>query len=189
MKTCRQCGETKPLDDFYTMAGMRDGHRNECKACSLAAKARRHRDNPEPARERARRWRNANPSKYAALRARQRANGSKARSDRKFHLKRNYGLTLEEYDEMFATQGGVCAICGRAPTAGISLHVDHNHKTGKHRSLTCFRCNNALGDFNDDPELVQKAALYLAQHADPHHDETVALIRSRAAALRPSTLF
>ena len=32
-KTCRICGETKPLEDFYAMVGMRDGHRKECKVC------------------------------------------------------------------------------------------------------------------------------------------------------------
>jgi hypothetical protein len=31
-KRCRKCGEVKSLDDFYRMTGMKDGHRNECKA-------------------------------------------------------------------------------------------------------------------------------------------------------------
>jgi hypothetical protein len=31
LKTCRICGESKPLEAFYKMKGMRDGYRNECK--------------------------------------------------------------------------------------------------------------------------------------------------------------
>jgi hypothetical protein len=45
-KTCRICGETKPLDDFYKMAAMRDCHSNECKQCNLADKRRRYADGP-----------------------------------------------------------------------------------------------------------------------------------------------
>ena len=33
MKTCRKCGETKPLSDFARHAQRRDGHHSYCKAC------------------------------------------------------------------------------------------------------------------------------------------------------------
>jgi hypothetical protein len=36
-KTCNKCGLRKPLSDFYKQVGMRDGHRNNCKVCHLAA--------------------------------------------------------------------------------------------------------------------------------------------------------
>jgi hypothetical protein len=44
--------------------------------------------------------------------------------------------------------------------------------------LLCFRCNNALGDFDDDPELLQNAADYLDR--DP---ELAALTLARVKAL------
>lgn len=55
-----------------------------------------------------------------------------------------YGITAEQYNQMFATQDGVCAICGRPPKTK-RLHVDHDHKTGKIRSLLCMMCNTKLG--------------------------------------------
>ena len=42
------------------------------------------------------------------------------------YLKREYGISLDEYREMVDRQNGVCAICG----SGGKLHVDHDHKTG-----------------------------------------------------------
>lgn len=62
---------------------------------------------------------------------------------------------------MLSEQCGGCAICGRKPRPDISLHLDHDHETGQLRGILCFRCNNALGDFDDDPALLQCALGYL----------------------------
>jgi hypothetical protein len=161
MKTCKKCGKAKPLGEFYRMAGMRDGHRNECKRCNLDANAARHRANPEPARERTRQWARDNPERVAARLAEYRASGRKGISDRRSYLKRKYGITPEHYDALLAEQEGGCAICERPPTPGISLHVDHDHATGDIRGLLCFRCNNALGDFDDDHDRLAAALRYL----------------------------
>ncbi len=32
-KTCRDCGEYKPLTDYYLHSKMKDGHLNKCKVC------------------------------------------------------------------------------------------------------------------------------------------------------------
>lgn len=164
MKRCTKCGSTKPLDDFYRMAGMRDGHRNECKACNLAAQAARNRANPQRNRDRVRQWQREHPDRVAEKAAEYRASGRKAISNRKSHLKRRFGLTIEMYDQMLAQQGGVCRLCGRPPAPDRSLHVDHDHSTGRVRSLLCFTCNNALGDFEDDPVRLMAAASYVAEH-------------------------
>jgi hypothetical protein len=79
-----------------------------------------------------------------------------------------YGFTPEEYDEMFAAQEGKCAICKRVPSGnGVDRHnlvVDHDHDTGKVRSLLCDFCNRGLGIFRDSPDDLIAAAAYLLQH-------------------------
>ncbi len=81
-------------------------------------------------------------------------------------LQIKYGITATVYAEMLAEQGGVCAICGLPETimrAGrvMQLSVDHCHTTTEVRGLLCSDCNNGLGRFKDDPELLLRAAAYL----------------------------
>ena len=82
------------------------------------------------------------------------------------HLKKHYGITLEWYNEQHEKQNGLCAICGKPETAvvrgnRISLAVDHCHETGKVRGLLCRACNNAIGAFNHDINVLNKAIAYL----------------------------
>lgn len=80
-------------------------------------------------------------------------------SGRRCHLKRKFGITVEDYDRMLSAQGGVCMIC-RKPSQN-NLHVDHCHKTGIVRSLLCGHCNRMIGLAGDDPMVLISAAEYL----------------------------
>ncbi len=182
MKACRICRETKPLDEYYRASGTRDGYRSECKACNGAMSARRYRENPGPVIERAKKWNRENAERYNERMRAYQESGKKAVSDRKSYLKRTYGLTLEQYDAMFASQDGVCAICGKPPSNGFVLHVDHDHVTGAIRGLLHFTCNNLLGDAEDDPVVLRSAATYV-EAADPETQRMVRLARERAYAL------
>lgn len=74
-----------------------------------------------------------------------------------------YGITKVEYNAMLSVVPG-CAICGRLPGAtngGRRLAVDHDHDTGRVRGLLCESCNNGLGRFKDNPQLLTAAAEYL----------------------------
>lgn len=75
-------------------------------------------------------------------------------------LRRLYGITLEQYNEMLKRQDGVCKICFRSPKKK-SLSVDHCHRTGKVRGLLCDHCNRALGWLQDDPKLLARSIDYL----------------------------
>jgi hypothetical protein len=58
---------------------------------------------------------------------------------------------------MLQAQNGVCAICRTAEAA----HIDHDHVTGAVRGMLCFRCNAALGQLDDNPDVLVRAARYL----------------------------
>lgn len=83
---------------------------------------------------------------------------------RKYHLMRNYGITSKQYNQMFEEQNGVCAICN-LPEINRKLSVDHNHKTGKVRSLLCQSCNARLGVV-EDKNFNKRAKQYLKGHSD-----------------------
>ena len=88
-------------------------------------------------------------------RSRERVGGA-----RTYHLTHRYGITADEADLMLEAQGGVCAICRAVPAA----HVDHDHSTGRVRALLCFNCNGGLGQFRDDPAVLQAAVFYVEHH-------------------------
>lgn len=56
--------------------------------------------------------------------------------------RRGINITYTQYDKMLRSQHGRCALCRRVPKRALA--VDHNHKTGKVRGLTCFRCNRFI---------------------------------------------
>ncbi len=75
---------------------------------------------------------------------------------------RAYGITLEDYNRMFAEQNGCCAICGKHQTElDRTLAVDHCHKSGKVRKLLCIKCNAVLGLVNDNIDLLEELILYV----------------------------
>jgi hypothetical protein len=103
-----------------------------------------------------------------------RAAGKKKISDRKSHLKRKYGLTLEEFDALLASRGGGCAICGKAGAD----NVDHDHRTGRVRGILCWNCNIAIGQLEDDSDRARAMAEYLDVD-----DELGGVARDRVLAL------
>lgn len=76
-------------------------------------------------------------------------------------LRRLYGISLEGFNKILKTQGGVCAICKGPPTKK-GFMVDHDHKTGKVRGILCHHCNAALGALRDSQVIVASALDYLA---------------------------
>ena len=81
-------------------------------------------------------------------------------------LKRNFGLSVDAYNQMLESQEQRCAICGKhAETLPRRLAVDHCHETGKVRALLCHHCNAGLGHYFDNIHLLSKAIEYLSEHA------------------------
>jgi hypothetical protein len=102
-------------------------------------------------------WQKANPEKVrTAHKAWTRANPEKVRASK---LRCSYGLTPADFDRLFASQNGACAICQLPLTKGAA--VDHDHETGHVRGLLHGACNSALGRFRDSPATLRYAAQYL----------------------------
>ncbi len=59
-------------------------------------------------------------------------------------LRRDFGITLEDYAWMEHRQNRVCAICLESCPSGQSLAVDHNHETEAVRGLLCIECNREV---------------------------------------------
>lgn len=144
-KSCFICRQTFPLDNFYSTV-KRNGRRywdSYCKPCACKKRS------------------SYPPGKLL---------------DRPAWIRKKnlalYGLTIEMFDSMVDSQGGVCAICNR-PETHINprtkklrrLNVDHDHATGKVRGLLCSKCNRGIGQLGDSIELMKAALAYLEYHA------------------------
>ena len=96
-------------------------------------------------------------------RARRKATQRKAREVRWRTL---YNLTPEQYDALYEAQGGVCWLCQRHTGATRALSVEHDHASGRVRSLACRPCNDFLGHLRDDPKMAQRFVDYLVASAE-----------------------
>ncbi len=133
-KRCPQCQETKLASEFGRWCSGPDGLKPYCRPCDGAKQREsfaRHR-----------------PRRLAELSIYSRA----------YHLRTEYGLTVESFAALQKSQADQCAICKRLGT----LHVDHCHKSGAVRGLLCRECNLALGYAKDDPARLEAAIRYLA---------------------------
>lgn len=101
--------------------------------------------NTEAKNEYLRKWRADNPEKRRHWRRSEKGQ----QYQRIWELRTKYGLTVADYERMFAEQGGRCAICGTESPGAHKKHfaVDHCHKTGRVRGLLCSPCNTNLGWF------------------------------------------
>lgn len=141
-KICKTCGETKDEADFYR--SRRDGLRPSCKAC-ISAKRKAEYVTGQGSRSR--------ETSYAQV------------------LKREYGLTLDEYNALLRKQAHRCAICRRPQNAVVRkgrgeprrLAVDHDHVTGTIRGLLCHRCNILVWALEDNHTTLDAIRRYVEE--------------------------
>jgi len=77
-------------------------------------------------------------------------------------LKRRFGITLDQFNEMYKKQEGKCLICNATESMlGHRLAVDHCHTTGKIRGLLCKSCNMGIGNLKENVDNLQNAIKYL----------------------------
>lgn len=105
-------------------------------------------------------WRDANPDKLKAYNIKHRAENAEGikKSLRDYALRTTYGITLDEYNHIFTSQGNCCAVCQHTSRR---MHVDHDHQTGRIRGILCHNCNIALGLLQDNEHTLTNLAAYL----------------------------
>lgn len=149
-KACTMCGETKPLEDFVRNRNFFDGRNHVCKAC-LYPQRKTYGEIPE--------------NRKALLEKQKARYWKDPERGRDYHAKLLYGAPRGTYRRLFEMQGGKCAICESEKPLGHAratrFHFDHCHTTKEIRGLLCTRCNQAIGQLQDSPELLRKAAAYL----------------------------
>ncbi len=181
-KQCPDCGLVKPLEAFSRNAARPDGLQFYCKDCYSTRAARTYRSRQarkgRAVRERAdvpaghkfcpgcreisalSNWHRIATSSdgYASY-----CKNCRRQQGEADHLRRTFGLTIEQRDALFVAQDGLCAICRSRPIK----HIDHDHPTGKVRGGLCGPCNMGLGQFDDEPGRLRAAARYLELHQKP----------------------
>jgi hypothetical protein len=137
IKKCPKCSEVKEHSLFYRNSSAKDNCSPYCKVCS-----------------------NFRTTSYA------KENKDKIQPKLVgYALKRRYGISVNDYEELLKLQDFKCKICGTDKCkSGRNFAVDHDHITGRVRGLLCSACNQGLGNFKDSPELLQKAIKYLNEN-------------------------
>lgn len=143
MKTCTKCLITKHDWCFYVYTES-DKHTTgklhaSCKKCQNEARANHRKENPILTSANARRCK----------------------------IKRLFGITEKQYNDLLSFQSDVCAICKKKSRDGRRLHIDHNHTTKQVRGLLCHDCNRGIGIFKDDYELLESALKYIKDPIAP----------------------
>lgn len=175
-KICRICLIEKDLTDYHWDSAHHRTRSHRCKQCTneygrrwKAANYARHKKYNDEWYQRNKERAKAVRRLRIPLKGRPKKTPEQAREARwRQFLKRYHQMTVAIYEAMIARQDGKCAICRRTPTmvgGRRALYIDHNHETGITRELLCYRCNSAIGFFEEDQDVMLAAIDYLRKHA------------------------
>lgn len=155
MKTCKGCGSTLSLDNYYIVkqGKTKPVYGARCKSCSsLKSKERWNKKSIEEKKE----YYVNNRDRYS----------DEERLE--IRLKGRYGISPEYFEEMKRKCNDRCEICNTGLTYGSAhkhnARIDHSHSTLKVRGLLCHKCNTILGMCNDHIGILNNAMEYLKKH-------------------------
>lgn len=133
-----------------------------CKECYNARKKKWRLDNPEKQKRSEDGWRQRNPDKHMKRVSSwiERNKDRHRRVNADAHFRREYGISIEDYEASYAAQNGRCRICKEQNEV---LCVDHDHASGQVRDLLCRRCNSVLGFVNENPQVLSEMIAYIGR--------------------------
>lgn len=147
IRLCKTCNTYKTAEEFHKEAKKPDGLKTQCKECANKRGRLHYATSPERSRKQKEHARRKNLQQY--------------------------GLTVEAYEQLLKDQNYCCAICKSVNSNGSRLSVDHCHKSGELRALTCNKCNVMLGMAQDNPAILRAGADYLERMNDPDLERQV----------------
>ena len=146
LKICSKCKKEYPNNKeyFYKRSDAKDGLKHQCINCCKEYTIKYREENREKMRECKKKWYEKNKEKEIERQKKYKKENPKKWKNT--HLKRTFGITMKEYNQILEEQNRKCRICGiHQSKLKTSLCVDHNHKTGKISGLLCNNCNMMLG--------------------------------------------
>jgi hypothetical protein len=167
---CVECGNLLTANNWQPSKKERNSKR--CSSCCNARSAKWKESNPEKVKEYKNKWSIKNKDKIKIYKTK-----VTTENKRKHSIKTYYGVSWEEYLNIYQKSDGKCSICATP----LSVHkeqnketacVDHCHTTGKIRGILCRTCNRGIGYLRDSPELLKIAAGYLEKHNAKIQNET-----------------
>ncbi len=77
-------------------------------------------------------------------------------------IEHQYGVSREQWEACFESQGRRCGCCGSTdPGKGRNWQTEHDHKTKVFRGITCLSCNVMLGAARDSVDKLRAGIEYL----------------------------
>lgn len=78
----------------------------------------------------------------------------------KKHIWQKHRFTMEDWQTIYDTQKGCCAICGKHQSILTRrLYLDHCHETNVVRGLLCPQCNTQLGWYETKKNIIDQFIL------------------------------
>lgn len=163
-KACTRCHEVKSLREYHNSMATKDGLYAMCKPCVRAKNNAWRRANKGKVAECKRRyymnnWEAIRQHRKAYMATRQ---VEAAEYRRRWNLAKRYGITMEQYADLWDRQGRACGLCGKQGTRTV---VDHDHATNVVRGILCPGCNVGLGLLGDNLDGVLRAVRYFSGDA------------------------
>lgn len=193
-KLCGRCGSFKPVDDFTKNSATKDGLQTWCRHCKNDHRRETRRKNRKPRfcksddcgielvnPEKAQKYcsplcRSKNytwESQYADCIKCEREKKYRAQSYCLLCMQAdNHNLTYDDIENILLSQLYRCPVCHKE--IETSFNIDHDHRCCDTSNGTscgfCVRgilhqkCNKSLGNFNDDPLILRRAADYIERN-------------------------
>jgi hypothetical protein len=143
-KLCTRCNRVFPIEAYKTYSnGVRASYCDDCIVKYNKGYVRKDMEEHKR-RMRARYW--EDPEKYIEK-----------------EKQRRTGAPPGTYEFLMREQNGLCAICGadKSNSKGDRLSIDHDRETDEIRGLLCTNCNQGIGSFKHNPQLLAAAIKYL----------------------------